>query len=543
MPRTRRTATTDAPVSTTELLERPAPETPKPPRRRRAATTPATPPTEAPAPKEQNVPVSEEPPMTATLDPLAPNPGLVDALDALDELLANGAQTVDVAALELAPVPFGPELPAPSLRESADALAARVGELPGAFSIATMDWTTFLSEGVMVTLHHSRWRATVQLTLEDYGLTFETEEQRRALLKVVKPGTRGLLPDEILKKAQTKTDSSRYWLERCGFKMTKAGRSGSCYVHESRYATWKEGAELRKAEFEAVGQEIYDTWDDLMAQVRIGYHVLANQAWQNLRSSQLGRAQLGDKDWETYVRETVDRLMEKEMPTREEARDSFKHWWDLEVVPLQQQVARDAARAEEEWTLSRARAAARAESEMQLDLRRQERERAKEGLETFVSDLQATIRAELYDVCQNALDGLEDGKFAGNSTRSLKTLVAYVQRMMFWDDQELTQQLARLDRLSSVKPKDRDNDAIVGLLKQLSAESKMVLTALERVPERKTDDGLPSELPALTSLVSELRAAAPVDVALPSLAQLVASPTGRELLDEDEEQALVVPLA
>jgi hypothetical protein len=474
-----------------------------------------------------------------------------DALD--DQPDDDGAlfQALQIAAAaeqiapDLYPEPLGPELPQTGAREDADALAVRLGEAPGTFRLANVDWAALAAEGVLITLHHSRWRAKMSLDLEDVGIYPANDEERRQLVRFFNPGTRNLLPSEVLKAAQTATDACRYNLTRHGFK-SQWGEAGTRFVHESRYASWKARALELQAEYVALGQALVEQWPTLMEEAIKAYSSMALQAYQGLQRSPLvtsGRYELPELP--VYVRQTVERMMAK-MPTAQEAADSYRHWWDLDVVPLQAQVAVDQARADETYTLARERARAQAESELQLDLRRQEMERARDGLQKFVADVQATIREELYDVALNALEGIREGegKLAGNSTRSLRTVVQFVDQMVFWDDEGLKRQMAQLDRLAAAKPKERDGAALTSLVRQLGAESRLVLTELGRTPERSgAGAGIPDELPQLVELVDTFQRGADLDVETLELPQLDDVPSVDARGGDVDAEQLVVALA
>jgi hypothetical protein len=435
----------------------------------------------------------------------------------------------DVPAPAPTAAPAPEPTPAPDVEQPAsvaDGLAqitARIGETAGTVRAQYIDWERFLQEGVLITLHHHRWGATLTLTLEQLGIQADTDAERESLLRIISPGQRHLLPKEILKAGKTKQDACRYWLERNAFRLNEGDGARTLlgwYVHDSRYQTWKQRNDELRDEYLAIGQYIYDHWDELLAQTTQDYNVLAMRTYNDLARSrpvQEGRVELPPLD--EYIRTFIAEAF-KSLPTKEEARDSYRYEWDIKWVPMAQTVARDQAAAQFEWQKSRDRAAAEVESEMMMDLRRQEARRASEGLERFVGDLQSQIQAEVYDVAVNALEAIEggNGRLPGNSVRGLKTLVQTIQRLRFWDDPDMDARLAQLAQMTEVPAKQRDDTQLRAALTSLGASARLVLVELDRAPERSARDlGIPDEGEQLAQLATAPRAARTLDDAQPEL--------------------------
>jgi hypothetical protein len=387
----------------------------------------------------------------------------------------------------------------PTIADVVAQLAPVLGDDITELRVTPVDWEKFLEEGVLVELHFHRWRAEVQLTLEHLGIVVDTKEERDAILRTLNPGSRYLLPRELLKEAQTATDSIRYNLTKHRVQ-TFWGK----YVHVSRYLSWRENHQQKVDEYLAIGQRIFDQWDELIKDTLVRYNSIALQTYNRLVDQNRRRqTPLELPDLETFRTRYLEEMMAS-IPTPEVARDSFRVTWELTLIPMQRQVAQDRAAAEYAWQKSRETARVEAELEMLADLKRSEAERAAEGIKTFVADLQAAIQGEVFGVVTDALDALTEGsgKLSGNSVRGLRTLVEKVATTKFWDDPELDARMAQLDILASAPAKQRDSEQLAALLRQLGAEARLILSQVDRAPARSTRDiGIPDDVDELETFI------------------------------------------
>jgi hypothetical protein len=322
-------------------------------------------------------------------------------------------------------------------------------------------------------------------------------------------GRRLLLPRAVVERAERLESQARRLLEAHALK-TYWG----AFVHKVRYREWSPRNEELRRTYLALGQDIAGDWEQLQREVRDDYRALGRQNHRRLRA--LGVADLPPEG--AWVDAFVERALAG-VPTPEYVASSYVYAWEAEYLPLASQLAADEARAETvraEAALARGGLAARAEalSAMERDLLETARRRTAQDLDRFVADVQADLRARIYEVCCDVLESLRrrGGALPGNSVKQLRTLVEAVGRLKFWDDAELDREMAAIRSLLAVEPERRSPAAIASLVERLGAESRIALLELERSPRRSgRDAGVPDDLPALRALVRRARST-PVDL-------------------------------
>jgi hypothetical protein len=383
-------------------------------------------------------------------------------------------------------------------------LADAIGEDPARVRVRDPNWAAYLKEGCTVRLHVGRWRAVTTLTQADLGLSPQDAGERRAWERVLLLGRRLLLPRRVVDRAERLESQARRLLEAHAFKTC-----WGLFVHKDRYREWSpRNEELRRA-YLALGQEIAAGWEALQREVREDYRALGQQNYRRLRA--LGVADLPVET--AWVAAFVERSLAG-VPTPAYVAASFVYTWEAEYLPLASLLAEEEARAEAvraEAALARSELAGRADalSAMERDLLATARRRKEQDLDRFVADVQADLRARIYDVCCDVLASVRrrGGALPGNSVKQLRNLVEAVGRLKFWDDAELDRDVATIRGLLAARPEQRSPEAVARLVERLGAESRIALLELDRAPRRSgRDAGVPDDLPALRTLVRGARA-------------------------------------
>jgi hypothetical protein len=369
-------------------------------------------------------------------------------------------------------------------------LAQEIGEDPSRIRVRDPNWATYLRDGCIVRLHVGRWRAVTTLTQADLGVSPQDEEERRAWDRVLLLGRRLLLPRAVVERAERLESQARRLLETHALKTCWGP-----FVHKDRYREWSPRNQELRRQYLALGQEIAGDWELLQREVREDYRALGRQNHRRLRS--LGLADLpAEAAW-------VDAFVERALagvPAPEYVAASFTYAWEAEYLPLASQLAADEARAET--------VRAEALSAMERDLLETARRRKEQDLDRFVADVQADLRARIYEVCCDVLASVRrrGGALPGNSVKQLRNLVEAVGRLKFWDDAELDREMAAIRGMLAAAPEQRSPAAVAGLVERLGAESRIVLLELDRTPRRNgRDAGVPDDLPALRGLVRRAR--------------------------------------
>lgn len=372
------------------------------------------------------------------------------------------------------------------------ALADAMGVAPADIAVRRPEWARYAQEGAHVHVTFRRWRANTRATLEDLGLApdlprFDAESDadynkrvkgaRDAILRVLKLGEWRLLPLDYLKKCEKIEVRGRTYIEDFAHK-TYWG----WWIHASLYQDWYTGHQKIAADYDALGDEIYDKWDELQAQVRADLMEQGRAAYGRARNSAAYRAgvlNLPDTADE-FASSFVDRVT-AQVPSRDIVRAKHGSSFSCEMIPLASQIATDETAA---GTIRMNAASA----QMLDDIRRTEAKKTAEGVQRFVADIQGQIRGAVYDVVVDALDALEqdtNNRLPVGSATKLRNLCTKVSRVMFWDDPDLESRLAEIRALVDVAPDQRDAQAISGALTALGAQSRLVLLELDRAGDRR----------------------------------------------------------
>jgi hypothetical protein len=394
-----------------------------------------------------------------------------------------------------------------AVQRAVNALADEIDENAATIRVVDPQWVQYLKAGCTVELHIRRWRAETTLTQADLGLRPASAEERQAWDAILQLGRRLLLPKAVVDRAERLDGQARHWLLANSFR-THWG----AFLPAQRYRAWKLHMLELQQQYLALGQEIVATWDALQAQVRADYRVLGQRNYERLLEA--GADDLpGEEEW---VVGFVERAL-RSVPPRERVGVSFSFDWAVAYLPLASLLAEDQARAEtilveSEAARQVATARARAATEMERDILAGARQRKEALLDTFAADVQAELRARVYDVCCDVLTALQKrtGPVPRGSVKQLKHLVEAVERLQFWDDAELEQQLDMVRQLLDRKPEQRSPALVRQAMERLGAESRLALLTLDRPPERSGRLlGIPDEAPALEVAVRQGRRTSP----------------------------------
>ena len=360
-------------------------------------------------------------------------------------------------------------------------MATQIGEDQKKVRLANADWTMFIQQGVLVDLHIGRYRAQVSMTLEDLGIQPATQAERDALERTINLGRRFVLPKETVMRAQEIEGRSRQWLLKNAFKTT-----WGYFIHVSRYQQWRTRQLEIEQEYMDLADEIERTYPQLMGIVTRDYVTLGLQVWDRLLPQRPDRDTVTVDTKRAWVGNFVRRAL-RSVPSAKEIQRSFSMQYGVKFIPPQAAIAADRMAAEETIMAARERARLSAEAAMQADLQITQAREAAGGIQDFVADVQGQIRGAIYDSVVSALETLRDGKegrMPRGSTVRIKNMVDMVQELVFWDDPDLQSKVSNLADLCETTAAQRDVDEVERALRELGAESRLVLLDLERIPQR-----------------------------------------------------------
>lgn len=393
-------------------------------------------------------------------------------------------------------------------REVAE-ISQAIGEDAGKIRVKAVDWKRLLQDGVSVSLSVGRWRAQSKLTLADLGIDPGTPEERKAREAIINLGSRLLMPRDWIERLEKLESKGRYALEFYSLKTTLAGQKLR-FVRSDNYEAWAERNGALRDEYLAVASEMADRWDIMVDAMTQAYREVGQSAYRRLQ--QAGVDDLpGRAEWvNRYVRRVVGQIV-----SADEFRRSVYWSHDAEYLPLPSSLAQDEAqaamiRAETETRIEIARL-----TKMEQDVLLTQARKAKDDLQTAVADVQADLMGQVYDAVVDVLEAVkkgDSGKLGRNSTKQLLKTIEAVERLKFWPDESLEGKIAEIQRLVAIPSDKRPMRDVTKVLRALGAETKLVLTELDRPPSRTSKKaGIPDDAVLLERMATGRRTAPTLD--------------------------------
>lgn len=296
--------------------------------------------------------------------------------------------------------------------------------------VSNPNYRRLLQEGLIATMHISRWRARVKLTPRDLGLEYEPDDWERVqrsvrlgdLLVAPKSFTyRDANGDETTINPASIETRARNLPRKHGFK-TPFGYMVPCTAFGDFYNELNELA----VEYDRFAEYLYENWidrirpeivDRLASSARVAYkNYIGKKPGDELTAAELD----GEDDF-------VDRLVASQIeniPSREYIRRTYKIWADLDYVPLPDElgvtVSDNQVERLDAWdALERNK-----QNEQMREIARQTLERKTDAFaETFLNEIAVNIFETARDAYRDFRDSIQrNGYVHPRSVVGLKAL-------------------------------------------------------------------------------------------------------------------------
>jgi hypothetical protein len=345
-------------------------------------------------------------------------------------------------------------------------------EETGEASVAVADltpWMQHVRNGVHIDLTIGGWTATTTLSPEDVGLVPHDDEERASWERTLVLGQRILLPKEEFDTIKARRMRGRSILYDASTKVR-----GERFVPRGKYVATRDALQQAQAEYLAAWQDMDDRWNQLMSQVRREYSYIGSQNWLRFKDqgvTEVWGRPLGEEL--DYVGEFVARTMRR-VPSRDHVRRLARFTWTKEILPV-------AKALENLQAGDQATPVTEPYDEMDADLEaaRKDREAIMQELRDTAIEMQAALRAEVNKMAVDAIKALRGRKQKAPAVGRLETLVDYIEGMKFWKDADLERNVQQLKSLIATDPKDRSDAKIERTLRQLAAESALMLKQID----------------------------------------------------------------
>ena len=357
---------------------------------------------------------------------------------------------------------------------SRNQLAAKLGEVAESVRITDPQWAKALKDGAFLDLHVSRTRFKTTLTYEELGLTSSSPEEERARRRVVKLGTRYTIPRDLADEADKIDHAARRLMPTYCYRtqfgwFIYAGEDGA------RYKDWKQAMEKVREDYFALRDRIYDSWPELQAQVREDYRVMCQENYARLANAKLQPTE----PLAEWVAARVEDML-KGQPDREDVRRSFDLTWDIKMVPLAAEMARDQAEA------GRILTEAAVQNEFQRDRLASMRDANRKFADEFFKDIKANVYQAVYAVASAVLSSMQSQTaLEPGAVRRLKNLLQRVENLNpdgWLNDIQLEAQMNAIYSLLG-RVGDGTEAPFGPVLSRIQGEAFAVLTEIERLPD------------------------------------------------------------
>ena len=330
-----------------------------------------------------------------------------------------------------------------AVRPCPDELTRHLGETDAAQvrrDEAMADQWAVLDRGILVDVHIRRWRAETRMTLEDLGLThLDRPGYVEALRRLTALGQKYLLPKEVLQRAQRAEQRGRALVEKHSFHV-KLGR----FIPFTAYSDWKQDNDAARQEYFAVRDDICTHLDEYRQEVLEGY-------WQIAAENHDLLVQRGAEPGQTRADFVAGYLARIEARIPSAARIHASWSWEvaLDFIPLPATVEQDLQRREE---IRRQRQLS-ADQEalvrtMNADLVRHVHEEKQQQIDGLLGHLRRQLLERIYEVTGEVGGKLrQQPSLSGSQVRSLRQLIAQVERMNFLGDATVDARIRELEQL------------------------------------------------------------------------------------------------
>jgi hypothetical protein len=336
-----------------------------------------------------------------------------------------------------------------------------------------------MRQGVLVTVHISRWRAVAQLTPEHLGLTFGDEGEREALTKSMRLGEVYLLPDRYIKAVGSLDSLIRKNIQKWAFHTYY----GEMLTAEA-FQEWKEEHDRMSAQYLAIGQELFDNWQSIVFEVADLHMANARAAYRREKASGVSKVTREFTEDE-FVRNYVDAILQA-MPGGRAVMDSFGVQVDYTYIPLPDMINRE---YERQAQISENERVLRAKSEAEIAMHREVMQSYKSRYDEQVVDNLKRIVTQLNDALyQAASDILATSGAAGRlhprSVVQLKNAVGKVRSMNFLDYADIDRMCSQAESLLEGPAEGRSFEQAAGKLRDIVTVTRSTLMSLQAPIER-----------------------------------------------------------
>lgn len=370
------------------------------------------------------------------------------------------------------------------IEQDVKAITQALGLGESDLKVVVPNWVNVMRQGVIVTIHLSRWRATTRLTPEHLGLVFEDEAEQESFEKTMRLGEVYLLPARYIKTLASIDSGARK-----NVKKHAAQTHHGDFLTPQAYFDWKSENSEFMARYFAVRDEIFSNWESILFEVADSHMANARAAYRREKShteatgrpsklvSQYSEAQ--------FVSRYVDAILEA-IPGAQEVYDSFGYNVDLAYIPLPSMIADDQAQAEAAFAWSEAeKSKAQAEVDMHREVMANYKSRMNELVVGHMKSLITTLNDTLYQAASDVLATTQaNKKMHPRSVVQLRGAIDRIKALNVLDYEDIERMVSQAESILSQSPEGRDAAQVEAKLHDIVTVTRATLVSLDEMPER-----------------------------------------------------------
>jgi len=323
------------------------------------------------------------------------------------------------------------------------------------------DWAlALMSQGVIVKLSVSRWRAKMKLTPQMLGLKFVDEDSSDFMRRYVRLGEQKLLPPEIIGEIEGVERRARSILESFSFE-TVWGR----FIPFTAFESWERENKIIHDDFVEQAVVLGRKYNEIIGAVKKDYRNMARDVWSRLYSESQGGAT------ESFIENFVSNIIER-IPSQEEVVASFKYNTTYFIIPMPSFIEEQVARAQE---IRREEQMKEFDGELERDTKRRIQDeyvqKKQELIDGFLESTVSNMRNYVSELCNKVLISLSQKSKSNDITSStinkLKGMIRKIKLLNFYNDDQITNLLKDLEGELDKFKGERDKNIIVEKLREI----------------------------------------------------------------------------
>ncbi len=322
------------------------------------------------------------------------------------------------------------------------------------------DWAlALMSQGVIVKLAISRWRATAKLTPEILGLRFAGNESYDFMEGYIRLGKQKLLPLKVIKNIEHSERRARIVLENHSFD-TVWGR----FVPFKAYKSWEQENQIARQEFLENAKAIGHQYNEIVNLIKEEYKKMAKDVWFRLYPN-------GGEPTVAFISDFVDKIAAK-IPSQVDIVESFKFDTTYFIIPMPSFIQENIARAEQvKRQIEMDQFNNDLEKETRQKISEEYIQRKKELIDGFLESTVVSMRRYVSELCDAVLHSLQQqgisGEITERHTKKLREMIKKVRLLNFYDDNEISKLLSSLEIAVCRDRGELDKNTIVNKLMEI----------------------------------------------------------------------------